>query len=83
MQKKLSLIIGMMLITLTVASMPTMADEFHSVCGYVYIDDVIAPSGVEVKLSFPGGDETDFTSETGYYQIDFEGHDWEEGYFYV
>jgi parallel beta-helix repeat protein len=61
----------------------TMAGNFHSVYGYVYIDDIIAPSGIEVKIEFPGEDETDFTDETGFYDVSFLGHDWETGYFYV
>jgi len=65
---------------------PAMADScFHSVYGFVYINDVLASENTEVKLEFFGEPEEilDLTDINGYYQIDFSGHDWDEGFFFV
>lgn len=80
-QKKIKsiLAIGILLVSLAVAvAVPTSAEEFHSVYGYVYINNNLASSGVEVKITFDDGVETDITDANGYYQIDFSGpsHEW-------
>ena len=65
---------------------PALADScFHSVFGYVYINDSFAPEGTEVKLVFYEEPEEilDLTDSFSYYQIDFLNHDWEEGFFFV
>jgi PKD repeat protein len=82
------LVAAILVVTLTLTAIPTMAGEFNSVYGYLYINDVIASPGVEVKITFPSGDEPEppmkeYTDENGYYIIDFPGHNWEEGLFYV
>lgn len=91
-QKKIKsiLAIGIMLVSLAVvAVVPTAAEGFHSVYGYLYINDNPAPSDVEVKITFDDGVETDLTDADGYYQIDFTGpsHEWPKpggfGYFSV
>jgi hypothetical protein len=58
---------------------------FHSVYGFVYINDMLAPAGVVVKLTFfETPDEIiDEIDTLGYYQIDFMEHNWEEGFFSV
>jgi len=69
------------------AFIPTFAESlcFHSVYGYVYINDVLAEDETEVKLTFiDNPDELiDLTDSSGYYQIDFKGHNCEEGFFSV
>jgi len=65
---------------------PALADPcFHSVFGYVYINESFAPEGTEVKLVFYEEPEEilDLTDSFSYYQIDFLNHDWEEGFFFV
>ena len=89
MNKKISstVVIAMILLSLAVAITPVKAAEIYRVSGKLYIDDVLAPKDVEVTLSFSDGDETAPTSETGHYQIDWDGEDYlhvnERGYFYV
>jgi PKD repeat protein len=82
-KKIYSILAIILLLTLTITTIPTMAGEYNSVYGYLYINNAIAPSGMEVKLSFDGDPLTDETDSNGYYQIDFSGHNWDEGYFSV
>lgn len=58
---------------------------FHSVYGFVYINDVLAPADIVVKLTFIETPEEiiDETDTLGYYQVDFMEHNWEEGFFSV
>jgi PKD repeat protein len=83
------LIMGMMLVSLLLIVVPVSAGELHTVRGHVYLDNVRAPAGTEVKISFFTGDEPpsngppELTSNTGHYQIDFQGHEWDIGEFHV
>ncbi len=79
------LVAAILLVTLTITAMPTMAADLHDVYGYLYINDVIAPSDVEVRLTFYDDPEEiiDFTDSNGFYSIGFEGHNWEEGFLSV
>ena len=83
-QKKIHpiIVVLMMLFTLAIAPLPLQAD-LHRVSGYLYIDGNPAPADVQVVLSFDDGDETDYTSSTGHYEMSFNGHDFEIGYFNV
>jgi len=69
------------------AFIPTFADSscFHSVYGFVYINDILAEEETEVKLTFIDDPEEliDLTDSNGYYQINFSGHNCEEGFFSV
>jgi len=78
-------ILIMLVSTAFAVIMPSAMAGFHSVYGYIYIDDVIAPSGIEVKIDFDGVEDPDpaTTDDTGFYDVSFQGHDWETGYFYV
>ena len=56
-------------------------EPFHSVYGFVYIDDVLAPSQTEVIITFDDGEESDIIDiDNGYYQIDLQSgnheHEW-------
>ena len=84
-KKVYSIIIAALLSGLAITAVPTMAGDYNSVYGYLYINDEIAPSGVIVKLIFTDTPEeiTDETDSNGHYQIDFTGHNWEEGFFFV
>jgi hypothetical protein len=61
---------------------PTSATEpFHSVYGFVYINDILAPSQTEVLITFDDGEESDIIDiSNGYYQIDWQSgnheHEW-------
>ena len=83
-QKKIHpiLVVLMMLLSLAIVAIPVQA-ELHRVSGYLYIDGNPAPADVQVVLSFDDGDETDYTSATGYYQMAFNGHDFKKGDFNV
>lgn len=61
------------------------SDCFHSVYGFVYINDILAEEETEVKLTFIDNPEEliNLTDSSGYYQIDFSGHNYEEGFFSV
>jgi len=83
MRKIIALILFLMLTNLAVATISTKTNEFHSVYGLVYIDDVIAASDIKVRLSFISFAYVDFTNETGYYQIDFMGQEGDTGYLSV
>ena len=53
-------------------------EPFHSVYGFVYIDDVLAPSQTEVLITFDDGEESDIIDiNNGYYQIDWQSGDHE------
>ncbi len=68
------------------AFMPAQAESpFHSVYGFVYINDELASAGMEVKLTFIDNPEDipDIIDSNGYYQIDFTDHNWEVGFFFV
>ena len=82
---KIVLIIILALFTISIIKPVSSIGSFHSVYGFLYINNDEAPSGVEVKLTFIDNPEEilDLTDLKGYYQIDFPGHDWEEGYFSV
>ena len=58
---------------------------FHSVYGFVYINDKLVSEEVVVKLTFSETPEEilDETDSNRYYQIDFTDHNWEEGFFSV
>ncbi len=80
----LKIITIIMLIMLTSVNISAFKPlNLHSVYGYLYINDVEAPEGVEVILSFSNVNETDITDHNGYYQIDFNGHDGQTGEFFV
>ena len=56
-------------------------EPFHSVYGFVYINDVLAPSQTEVLITFDDGEESDIIDiDNGYYQIDWQSgnheHEW-------
>jgi len=56
-------------------------EPFHSVYGFVYINDVLAPSQTEVLITFNDGEESDIIDiNNGYYQIDWQSgnheHEW-------
>jgi len=61
----------------------------HSVKGVLYIDDEIAPEGIEIILSFPKENETTTTYEymlygdLTNYNLGFWGHEKQTGYFFV
>jgi len=88
-KKESSLVILIMLVLTSFAvTMPTtMADGFRTVRGDVYIDEILAGDGLDVRLSFPSGNEYDLdgTSSTGYYEITFPDnlHILEWGNFFV
>jgi PKD repeat protein len=90
-QKKIHsiLIMGMMLVSLLLIVVPASAGEFHTVRGHVYLNNIRAPAGTEVRLSFftgyepPSDEPPEVTSNTGHYQIDFQGHEWDVGEFHV
>ncbi len=68
------------------AFMPAQAESpFHSVYGFLYIDDELASEDTEVKLEFFDDPEEipDLIDSYGYYQIDFSDHNFEEGFFFV
>jgi hypothetical protein len=56
--------------------------NLHSVYGEVYVDGELADSELEVILSFPSGNES-YTTSNGYYVMNFQGHDWETGLFFI
>ena len=70
--------------SLILLAIPASAGEFHTVRGNVYnINNILVPEGVNVKIIFETGEETDLTSATGHYAIDFKGYDYETGVFWV
>ena len=88
--KKLGLKLAIIIVIFsfsTGAFYPALAADpcFHSVFGYVYINEFLAPEGTEIKLVFYEDPEEiyDFTDSFSYYQVDFLNHDWEEGFFFV
>ena len=80
-------IIIIITIFVTGAFIPVLAESpsFHSVYGFIYIDDILASEDTKVILTFIENPEEipDLTDSNGYYQIDFTDHDWEEGFFSV
>ncbi len=58
------------------------AGNLHSVFGEVYVDGELADLELEVILSFPSGNESDVRTN-GIYVMNFLGHDWETGLFFV
>lgn len=91
-KKVYSITIAILFFGLVITAIPTMAGDFNSVYGKLYINDKIAPSGVEVRISFfldgaPNGEEPsdhkEYTDENGTYAIDFQLRNYEEGYFKV
>jgi len=84
-KKILTLCICIIVITFALMAIPVNAGGFHTVRGDIYINGKLASeSSIDnVKISFPSGDGVDNTSSTGHYEINFQGHDWEDGYFYV
>ena len=80
-----SIVVTMLLLGLAISAVPTMAEDFNSVYGDLYINNVKASSGITVRLTFDETPEeiTDLTDSNGYYQIDFTGHNWETGLFFV
>ena len=58
------------------------AGNLHSVFGEVYVDGELADFELEVILSFTSEDESDITTN-GHYVMNFQGHDWETGLFFV
>ena len=81
------LIIATLIFGVAITAVPTMAGVSNSIYGYLYINDELAPSGIEVKLTFDEDPqpEHDITDSNGHYAIDWMGemHDYEDGYFYV
>jgi len=79
------LIIATLIFGLAITAAPTMAGDFNSVYGFLYINGEIAPSGITVKLTFSENPEeiTVDTDSNGYFDLGFTGHNWEEGYFKV
>ena len=88
MNKKVAGQLGFLIaILLLLSGMPftshiLSAGNIHSVYGEVYVDGSLADSELEVILKFPSGNESDITS-TGHYVMNFQGHDWETGLFFV
>jgi len=72
-------------ISITITTIPATTKGLHTIRGDVYINGELASESLiqNVKIKFPTGVETDNTSKTGHYQIDFLGHDWEIGIFYI
>ena len=67
------IVIGIIVMFVGVSFIQVSAGDFNTVYGYLYINDIIAPSGIEVKLTFYDNPEViiDETDSNGYYQIDF------------
>ncbi|UCF50693.1 MAG: right-handed parallel beta-helix repeat-containing protein [Thermoplasmatales archaeon] len=72
-----------LIIIFTALSPSITASEPHSVYGYLYINDKLAPSGVMIRLRFPDICVIGVTDYSGYYQIDFSGFDGETGNFII
>ncbi len=83
-KKLMSMLVTLFLLgTSMFIAIPTSAGELYTIRGDVYIGNELAPAGIEIKVSFTDGNETNITSDTGQYQIDFEGplHEYQEGKF--
>jgi len=80
-----TMIFCIIFISITITTIPAITKGLHTIRGDVYINGDLASESLiqNVKIKFPTGNETDNTSITGHYQIDFFGHDWEIGVFYV
>ena len=79
----LKILIGMILslFLLTMIIPASSLQLFHSVYGNLYINDELAPSGVEVLITFDDGIESDIIDfNNAYYQIDWissnHEHEW-------
>jgi len=85
-KKLMSMLVTLFLLgTSMFIAIPTSAGELYTIRGDVYIGNELAPAGIEIKLSFTDGNETNITSNIGQYQIDFEEplHEYKGGYFFV
>jgi len=74
------------ILIISVLPITSFAYNLHAVKGTLFIDDIIADSGIEIKIQFPDEDITGLTFEHDgefNYNIGFQGHDWETGSFYV
>jgi len=83
-----TLVISTLFLSLILTITPASAGAFHRVSGDLFIQDengnvTNAPAGMEVKIIFDSGEETDLTSDTGHYEIDFVGYEYEDGIFWV
>lgn len=78
--RKKGIVVGIIILFVGASVFQVSAIDFHSVYGFVYINNSPAPAGVEVKLTFDDGEESDLTDSNGYYQIDWASpnneHEW-------
>lgn len=74
-KKIMATLIFVLFITSSVFSMTGASAVIYRVSGYVTIDGLAAPENIQIKIEFSDGTENDVTSETGYYQIDWNAED--------